>query len=228
VRLRSRPVLDSWDAADHPHQQALTRFLDDVEQDLGWGPRAGEHLALELLVGLPDSVRLDDDGHDLDNYLFPIIRRLGPVRFDAVFARKQHADHSSIRISRAAPVPRPPEPPQLHTRLSASATTIAWKEHLHAACLRATPEPAPPGPLTLQMRLAVSRRRNWAALWKPAIDSLGPILGRPDPTRPYRAHDDRITSLALHRRFDDLLGHRVGVEVWWQSESARQAMRRSG
>ena len=93
---------------------------------------------------------------------------------------------------------------------------MAWKEHLYAACRRATAEPAPAGPLALTLRLTVSRRRNWTALWKPALDALGPVLGVPDPTRPYRAQDDRITSLALHRRLDDTVGHQVGVELWWQ------------
>jgi hypothetical protein len=218
VRLRRRPVLESWDAADHPHRLALTAFLDELEHDLGWGPRAGQHLALELTVGLPDSVGLDHRGHDLDNYLFPIVDRLGPVRFDAVFARKQHGEHSFLRIAPATAAGAPPGPAQVQARLTPSATSIAWKEDLHAACVEATPEPAAPGPLAVEIRLSVSRRRNWSALWKPAIDSLGPILGLADPHTPYRAYDDRITTLALHRHFDDTLGHRVGVEVWWQPD----------
>lgn len=209
-------MLENWDEVDDPDPKELAVYLDELEHDLGWGPRAGEHLTLQLRVGLPEAVGVDDRGHDLDDYLFPVVSRLGHVRFDAVFATKQHSDDSLIRIAPAARADQLPGPPQVQVRLTASATSMDWKQQLHDACRRVTAEPAPPGAVAVQIRLSVSRRRNWAALWKPAIDALGPILGVADPTRPYRADDDRITSLSIHRRFDDRLGDDVGVEVWWQ------------
>ena len=63
----------------------------------------------------------------------------------------------------------------------------------------------------------VNARRNWSTLWKPAIDALGPLLGSPDPERPYRPHDDRIVSLALHRGLDESLGHDVVITAWWHA-----------
>lgn len=93
--------------------------------------------------------------------------------------------------------------------------TLDWKQQLHDACREATPRPAPPGGVAVRLRLGVSRQRNWSALWKPALDALGPVLGVPDPTRPYLAADDRVTRLELHRRLDETVGHRVDVELWW-------------
>jgi hypothetical protein len=77
--------------------------------------------------------------------------------------------------------------------------------------------PAPDGPLELQLALAVASRRNWAWLWKPAIDSLGAILGIENPRKPFSTRDDRIVRLALHRTIDDTLGNRVRVGVWWRT-----------
>ena len=214
VRLRRRPVLASWDDQEHPHQKRLAAYLDELERDLHWGPRAGAHLSLALRVGLPREQPLDRGGHDLDNYLFPIANRLGHVRFDAVFAGKVHDGHSSITVQPSARSDDLPTAPDVVAQLTASATSIDWKEQLYHACRRQTSGPVPPGPVAVQVRLTVSRQRNWSALWKPALDALGPILGVPDPTRPYRAADDRITVLGLHRRLDDTVGHRVGVEIW--------------
>ncbi len=226
VTLRHRPVPAPGDESDRlgeaelpdetaqPDAPELAAYLDEVERDLGWGPRAGAHLALELRLGLAGHEPLER-GHELDAYLFALVQRLGPVRFDAVFATKRHAASSSLRVAPSTPAP-PPGPPQVRARLTASATSIDWKEQLDGACRKVTPQPAPPGPAAVQIRLGVSRRRNWSALWKPALDALGAILGVPDPTRPYRAADDRITDLALHRRLDDTVGNRVDVEIWWR------------
>jgi hypothetical protein len=190
-------------------------YLDRLEQELGWS-RRGEHLALALDAGLPPTVPVAGEGHDLDDYLFPVVERLGHVRFDAAFATKRHAHRSLIRVGPAAPPADALPAPQVRVRTTASATSIDWKEQVHDACRAATREPAPPGPVAVALRFTVSRRRNWTALWKPALQALGPILGVPDPAMPYRASAGRITSLALHRRWDDLVAHRVEVEVWWR------------
>ena len=216
--LRRQPVLAGLDAAEPPRPQPeLGAYLDALVADLEW-PRPGQHLAVALDVGLPASVPLLSRGHDLDDYLFPVVSRLGHIRFDAAFAAKRPGIRSTIRVGPAVAADRPPPEPDVSVRTTASATSIDWKEQVHEACRAATPAPAPPGGVALELRFTLSRRRNWAALWQPALDSLGPIVGVPDPTRPYRANDARVTSLALHRRFDDTLGHRVLVEVWWRRD----------
>jgi len=104
----------------------------------------------------------------------------------------------------------------LVVRTSVSAQTAPWKQAIHPACADTVTRPLPPGPVSLRIQLGVSSRRNWTALWKPAIDALGPVLGMPNPAVPFRPDDDRIVDLELHRRLDDSLGHDVMVQVWWQ------------
>ena len=203
VVLRRPPALEGRDV----------HYLDALERSLGWH-RRGEHLALALEVGLPPTVTAVAGGHDLDDYLFPVVDRLGPARFDAVFAAKAQAARSYLRIGPASPR-SDGAPPQVRARTTTSATSIDWKQELHDACREEVPAQAPPGPVAVELRFTVSRRRNWMALWKPALESLGPILGVTDPATPYRADYARVTSLGLHRRWDDTVGHRVGVEVWW-------------
>lgn len=217
VRLPQPPVLESWDAIGHPSQQRLRAYLDSVATLVG--PALAEdttHLAMALDVGLADHVALTRGGHDLDNYLFPLARSFGADRFDAVFARKHHAASSTMAVGPALPqgLDRAAVPPLLSVRTSVSVTSAAWKEAIHQACRAAHPEPAPSGPLQVQLCFRVSTRRNWSTLWKPAIDALGPLLGMPDPDRPFRPSDDRIVDLALHRNVDDSLGHDVVIAAW--------------
>jgi hypothetical protein len=222
VVLRRQPVLArvdaGADAGEPPPQPELGAYLDALVADLEWTPRSGDHLVLELDIGLPSFVPPLARGHDLDDYLFPIVSRLGTIRFDAVFAVKRPGIRSTIRVGRAVAADRPPPAPLVSVRTTADATSIDWKEQVHEACRRMTPVPAPAGGVAVELRFTLSRRRNWAAVWQPALDSLGPILGVPDPTRPYRADSSRVTALAMHRRLDDTLGHRVLVEVWWRPD----------
>ena len=102
-------------------------------------------------------------------------------------------------------------------RVTGSSESSARKQQIHDACRGAADSPLPPGPVTLCVSFGVSSRRNWSALWKPAIDALGPVLGIQDPRGPFHTDDDRITSLALHRTIDDTLIHDVALEAWWSS-----------
>ena len=84
MRQSVKPQLASWDRAGHPSQVKLARFLADV--DVIAGPVLAAvrgRVAAELIVGFSDGVSLTDGGHDLDNYLFPVARRLGPERVAA-------------------------------------------------------------------------------------------------------------------------------------------------
>ncbi|XVU25326.1 hypothetical protein ACQPZJ_50525 [Actinoplanes sp. CA-054009] len=216
LTLASDPVLESWNAAGHPDQLRLRTYVDSVAEQLGvtdWDEQ--ERRAIELVVGLPDSSPLDRGGRDLDNYLFPLARRLGPHRIAAAFGRKVHQKGSTIAVAPAVPTDDPATPAQLTVRTQMSAQTSAWKEAIHMACRNAVAAPLPAGPLALQLVFGVSRRRNWTTLWKPAIDALGPMLGMPNAAQPYQPDDDRIVDLALHCHIDDSLGHDVVIQAWW-------------
>lgn len=206
------PVLESWNASQHPDQLRLRAFLDHVEATLPELP--DNHAVLELRVALPASKPLTSGGGDLDNYLFPIARRLGASRFDAMFGSKRHAEHSSIAVAPARRVGVDREP-DMRVRTTASAATRAWKEQVHAACERARPTGISQGAVELEIEFRVSPERNWSSLWKPSIDALGPLLGCRDPNRPFAPQDDRIVHLGLHRMLDASLGWDVVVTAWW-------------
>ncbi len=99
IELRRPPVLESWNARDHPDQLRLHAFLDEVEAAVAICDEAA-NLALELQVGLPQSKSLTSGGGDLDNYLFPIARRIGAGRLDAAFGTKRHATTSTLAVGR--------------------------------------------------------------------------------------------------------------------------------
>ncbi|MFF7208973.1 hypothetical protein ACFZAU_00375 [Streptomyces sp. NPDC008238] len=219
--LPEQPVVESWDAAGRPGQVRLRSFLGTVVELVGptMSERDGD-LALALTVGLDDKIPLTRGGHDLDNYLFPVVRALGPGRFAAVFARKHHAPCSTIAIGPALPVDTASGwqgEPQLSVRTQVSASSVAWKAAIHEACRATRPSVPPDVPVELHLCFEVSAGRNWSTLWKPAVDALGPLLGMPEPDRPYRPHDDRIVSLALHRVLDESIGHDLVVTAWWRT-----------
>lgn len=41
-----------------------------------------------------------------------------------------------------------------------------------------------PGPVSMDIALTTGPNRNWANLWKPVIDSFGPVVGE-DPARSF-------------------------------------------
>jgi hypothetical protein len=218
LTLTEEPVLESWNVAGHPDQLRLHSYLDGVAEALkakDWPAR--EQRTIELVVGIPESLPIDRGGRDLDNYLFPLARRLGSDRIAAAFGRKTYQHQSTVAVALALAVAQPAEPPQLVVRTSVSAQTSAWKQAIHQACAAEVAAPLPSGPVAVRIQFSVSSRRNWTTLWKPAIDALGPVLGMPNPARPFHPDDDRIVDLELHRHLDDALRHDIVVRVWWRT-----------
>ncbi|HAL25730.1 MAG TPA: hypothetical protein DCP25_03205 [Chloroflexi bacterium] len=214
------PRLESWDAKTAPSQLALGRYLDHVAEltrerlaELGAGA-----LSLELAVALPEGTDLLRGGYDLDNFLYPVVRRLGSHHFASAWISKERGTVSTVRIGPAVLA----DPQELgawssaRAETTASTSTVAWKRQI-AEQIAPADRLAPDGPLEVQLAFAAAARRNWAWLWKPAIDALGAIVGVEDARRPFSTRDDRIVRLALHRTIDDALGNRVRVGVWWRS-----------
>jgi hypothetical protein len=213
--LTRHPVLAGWDRADRPDRARLTEFLTAVEEDAeaALATIAGD-LALNLTLALPDGHPLTRHP-DLDNYLLPVVSRLGQRRIPAVFAEKVHADTSTLTVAPARLRPDD-EPPQLQLRASGSYEHPAWQAQVFDACAAAVDGARPSAaPVQLDLAFGVSSLRNWTTLWKPTIDALGPLLGVPDPERPLAPNDDRVVRLGLHRTIDDSLGHDVAISAWW-------------
>jgi hypothetical protein len=94
-----------------------------------------------------------------------------------------------------------------------------WKKKLREALQNNQLLPLKPGPVEVHLAWRCSSRRNWATLWKPTIDAMGPILGEPFPNRPFYPNDDRIVSLGLHLQVDDMIGWSVHIGMMWRPSS---------
>jgi hypothetical protein len=214
MRQSVKPQLASWERAGHPSQVKLGRFLAQVDAIAGpVAATVSSRVAAELIVGFSEGVSLIDGGHDLDNYLFPVVQRLGPERVAAIFGRKIHGP-SSLAVGPAQP-DTAGAGPQFSARMAGSYQRKEWKQELHDR-LAVRAAVIDPGPAGLKIALTTGPGRNWASLWKPLIDAFGPVLGE-DPARPFHPHDDRIVSLGLHHSIDTAIAHDVIIHAWWTS-----------
>src|SRR5205809_141071 len=75
-----RPLLACWNNKTDPAQIRLQAYLDDLAAAIGPLPEDRGPLFLHLEVDVGDPKRLVQH-HDLENYLYPIIQRLGWHRF---------------------------------------------------------------------------------------------------------------------------------------------------
>jgi hypothetical protein len=205
IELRVAPLKTSWDRKDAPSQVALRAYLDDVERLAA--ARLAETpgpLALRLDVGLPQDVDPLFE-HDLDNFLHPVITRLGGRRFVSAWATKAPGERSLLRIEPAVAAS-----PERGWQCWAGRTTVStarerdWKAQIKVAVAGASE--LPPGPVGLQVSLTVGRQRTWPNLWKGVIDALDPILGRAFDDDEYDPRDGRIVRLGLHVRVHDAVG----------------------
>ena len=106
LQLTVRPRLESWDAVGHPSQVALGQFVDHVEAVLAPVRSVDKPWAVLLVVGLSESVQLTSGGHDLDNYAFPIARRLGHAAIASMHVHKRRGT-SLIGLETALPTAEP-------------------------------------------------------------------------------------------------------------------------
>jgi hypothetical protein len=109
--------------------------------------------ALELVAGLVDLLPLTSGGRDLDNYLPPIVCRLGHHKLPEVFARKLYQPYSTTRTGRSEPAPW--RTPNLSVRLTGSYAKRPWMEQLRCACDNADPlDPGSGHPVRLDVGYA--------------------------------------------------------------------------
>jgi len=218
AQLMLEPQLASWDRAGSPGQVRLGNFLSHAADMAAPMVEAVDGLlSVELIVGLPDHVPLMDGGRDLDNFLFPLARRLGPTRIAAMFGRKIHGS-SSLAIGPAQPS-QVAAAAQFSAQVSGSYERKEWKSTLRQRLLQAAEQvtAAGAGPVRMDIAITTGPSRNWVNIWKPLIDAFGPVLGE-DPSRPFHPNDDRITSLGLHHRIRTAIGHDVMISAWWETE----------
>lgn len=206
--LAEDPRLECWNKADDLAQVRLQEYLGRTESLLAHSRVEGAW-ALRLDVGLPIGRNLLDMA-DLDNYLYPLAKRLaGDFRLGnsglvSAWCTKQHGAQSFVRIAPAEKAPGPLVA-VLEARTTPPAETYKHQSRTHVV----DGAELPAGPVRLEMAFVVGPGRNWLNLWKPTIDALDPILGRTRPDRDWHPLDGRITELGMHLTVDRTLHHDV-------------------
>ena len=222
TRLAVRPALASWERPSHPDQVKLKRSLEHVTELAQPAMDQDGPLALELFVGLTEGRLLTHD-RDLDNYLYPVLNRLGHARFAAAFGSKRRQDDSTIAVGPTTPI-APRRSPDLVVSPTGTYEKREWILQIERACAHASPlDPYGNGPIRLVIAYDLGPSRNWTSLWKPTIDGLGPLLGT--VIRPKKIHDDprdgRITDLEFHQTVDPGRRHDLHVHFWWDIAPGR-------
>jgi hypothetical protein len=213
-----QPRLESWNLKDDPDQIRLQSYLNELEADLNLGQHS-HPLHLHLDIARPASANLLHH-HDLENYLTPVVRRLGHQRFVRASARKFTGDVSSIWITKAIEAKMPKNDDYCHAFIcnaGAGATEKAWKEGIRNKLADTSPDCLDGGPVSVRLAWRCAPHRNWVNLWKPTVDAMGPVLGEPHPGNPFNPNDDRIVELDTHLSLDESFGHDVVVGMWWRT-----------
>jgi hypothetical protein len=214
------PRLASWNANTDPEQMRVQRYLDDIQRRLGVALLGRSNLFLHMDIALNSSVRLLR-GNDLENYLYPVLMRLGWGRFVYVTATKYVGNSSSLTIGTAkhrVGANTDQDRWNRHTMNAGSGPTkTAWKANLRQSLISNGVRQLPAGPVDIMMAWRCTASRNWVEVWKPTGDAMGPILGEPNTNKPYSPADDRIVRLAMHRVIDNAMVHDIKVGLWWRS-----------
>ena len=213
------PHLDSWDKHTHPSQRSLKVYLDRVVERLGPLPDGDTPLYLHLDVDRQSRAALVRQP-DIENYLTPVARRLGPRRLRLVSGTKVAGGGSRIVVGVAerCPVQDLAEWGHFVHAAQNGVGSTEWKVALRQALAATGPQPLPAGPVTVQLAWRCSPTRPWLDFWKPSGDAMGPVLGEPDGMRPFNPADDRIISLQLHRISDAQMGFAVETAMWWRMD----------
>lgn len=211
TRLDSRPVLASWDRAESPGQRRLAAFLDSTvaQADPVMAGLSGP-LSLLLEIGLTGSDL--EKNKDLDNFLYPLIKRLGPERFRVAHGIKGEGAESFLTIQELQ-VEEPLATDRLEVETTASAETAEFKRQIRSRlhCLGA--REIAEGPVRMEIDYVVGPRRVWPNLWKATIDACGPLLGQEDSGREWAVRDGRIVDLRLRVSVDLALAHKVRMSI---------------
>ena len=221
------PRLASWDRKTAPSQIQLQAYLDPIATDLAPILQDRTGLFLHLAVAVQNPAHLLRH-HDLENYLTPLVQRLGAGHFTFVSATKRVSGGSQLTVGVAAPVADNAALAgwdHLTTQPAGRPSDNAWKTDLRAVLIGQQPALLPSGPVDVQIawRGGQSAERNWVDWWKPTGDAMGPVLGEPPGGNPFNPSDDRIVSLGLHLQPDSARTPNVAVGLWWRSHPQQEA-----
>jgi hypothetical protein len=210
--LEHRPQVLSWDAPQTWAQQRLIPYRAEIAKL--FAHLDGDPLSFRLDCGLGPTSDVEAAG-DIDNLLVPVVDALGPHRFVAAWGTKNAGMESRLAVGSPTQIAPSHFDGWGHAavRTTTSSSTSAWKAEIASQVAAGTPLPAT-GAAALVIAFAIGPGRAWHNLWKPAIDSLGQVLG-PGP-RQWHPRDGRITELGLCVRTEPRLGWAIAMDIWWQ------------
>jgi hypothetical protein len=214
------PRLASWDSFNYPSQVKLQAYLDHLMSEIGSLPLSQNRLFLHLVVDVEFEDKLLHH-HDLENYLTPLFgrQRLPPSSFCLVSATKRVGGGSELSMGFVTTHSQDVNANEWeHFALSAGGGTETkeWKLNLRKALELSRPNQLKAGPAEVVLAWRCTSNRNWANLWKPTGDTMGPVLGENLSRGYFHPYDDRITSLSLHLNIDESMRHSVDVGMWWR------------
>lgn len=208
------PRLASWDHREHPNQLRMNAYLEPVFEKLAPRLAGCGEWAINLIVDVGQEKHLHR-GHDVENYITPLVKKLGPQHFVYAAVSKRVGGGSRISIGRAMRCSAEPPWRGWSGRVLSGLNSREGKLSIRGSLCNIVDAPLPSGPVTVHLAWRLSAARNWAELWKPTGDTMGPVLGEPKfPEKEFNPQDDRITELTLHRIVDDSLDA-IDVGMWW-------------
>ena len=213
------PRVASWNKKTDPEQIRVQSYLDELEAKLTPLPMPVGDLFLHMDIDVQLDARLTHH-YDLENYLTPVVYRLGAHRFTFVSAEKRVGGGSRLLIGRVEPLDAADglkEWEHVSCRAGSGTEKTAWKANIRHALAAACSGLLPPGPVEVHLAWRCSPARNWVSLWKPTGNAMGPVLGEPYANKPFYPNDDRIVRLGLHLNLDKHIGHEVDVGMWWRT-----------
>lgn len=214
------PVLASWNKSTDKDQQKLRQYLDKLMVDLGPLPADEANLFLHMDIAVEPKHYLHDQ--DLDNYLYPVAKKLGAEHFVLVTGRKHIGGQSRLIVGQAEPGEAVAENQGwVHVtfdspRMSTDAKDSAWKVGVREQLLALRPAQLEAGPVEVHLAWRYAAQQRWAELWKPTIDAMGPVVGEPHPPPPFSPDDGRIVSLGMHFTRDDTRWWGLPIGMYWR------------
>lgn len=216
------PLLAQWEKSTHPAQIRLNDYLCRLKDHFLPLSSDSKELFLHMEVDIQEPERLLDQ-KDLENYLTPLFgsKCFDSSRFILVSAIKRVGGGSSLQIGRAEKYTLPFDNSdsswgKAFCNPGSGTSSKKWKEQLHAELLTSCNAVLPEGPVEVHLAFRCSQRRNWANLWKPTGDAMGPVLGYASSNNIFHPKDDRITSISFHKTLDNMIGYGVEIGMWWR------------
>lgn len=208
IALENVPQVLSYDSKGSWSQQRLIPYQDELRAKAS-APADARGWSFQLDARFPSADVFW--GRDLDNLLDPVAAALGVDHFVAICGTKGEGATSSVTVGPASEIDADRLGDWYHALVSMPSFSN-WLSLAPDQLVGRMPLPGA-GPVEVIAAITVGPTRAWKNMWKPAIDVLGPILGR-GKSGP---SDERIVRLGIAYAFDPGAGNSIKANYWWRS-----------